>query len=92
MRNLMMIFLLSGLLSASFATWEAIGPEGGYLRAMAVAASNEDIIYAATYGSVATVVKSIDGGDSWSVVGTISGYVFSMAVDPTNQPRYRLCR
>jgi photosystem II stability/assembly factor-like uncharacterized protein len=50
---------------------------------MAVAPSNEDIIYCATYNpSPAKIFKSVDGGDSWNAMCSLSTYC--LAVDPTN--------
>ena len=84
MKNIRILSCLIGLCALSFATWESIGPYGGYLRTMAVAASNEDIVYASAYDNPSPVVKSINSGATWERVTSINSYIMSMAVDPTD--------
>ena len=84
MKYIRIICCLIVLCTFSYATWEAIGPYGGYLRTMAVAASNEDIIYASAYGNPSAIVKTTDAGASWNRVTSINSYIFSMTVDPTD--------
>lgn len=67
------------------AAWEPIGPEGGNLRALARARSDESRIYAASFTNPSQIVKSTDGGDSWVRVGNLPDCVYSLAIDPGNR-------
>jgi hypothetical protein len=69
--------------SAGFNVWTSIGPEGGWIYAMAINPNTPTTLYAGTYGG--GVFKSTDGGASWSAVnsGLTNLYVWDLAVDPT---------
>jgi len=70
-------------LSFSTAAWEPMGPPGGKLDELAVAISNEDIIYVNPYYPLACIYKSVDAGVAWSRINV--GINFSsLVVDPTN--------
>lgn len=84
MKKPIFIVLLLGFWFFVHADWEAIGPFGGRLHTMAIAPSNENIIYTATNSGPSLIFKSTDNGASWSKVNAIPYYVYSMAVDPTN--------
>jgi len=63
--------------------WESIGPYRGNIETMAVAPSDENIIYCATYSpSPAEIFKSIDGGETWNATSSLVTYC--LAVDPGN--------
>lgn len=64
--------------------WQAMGPPGGNFRAMAMAPTNDNIIYLAANGSPSNIWKTVDAGNTWSRVGAVSDNVYSLAVDPTN--------
>jgi photosystem II stability/assembly factor-like uncharacterized protein len=72
------------LFAIAFGAWEAIGPFGGPLADIAIAPSNEAVLYAASYKDPATVVKSTNGGANWIILDTLSNYIYDIAVDPTN--------
>jgi len=61
-----------------------IGPNGGYIIAVAVAPSQPEVIYAGTWGS--GIYKSTNGGVTWvwKSQGLAHPYINSMAVDPHN--------
>jgi len=84
MRRLLVILAVVGIVSPAMAVWEPIGPYGGYLRALAVAPSDEDIVYAASYTSQSKIYKSIDGGNTWNKAGTINSYIYGLSVDLNN--------
>lgn len=84
MRKILMIVVLLGFFSVALAAWESIGPYGGYLRPLAVAPSDQNIIYVASYSNPAQIYRSDDGGATWDHAGSISYYAYSLAVDPTN--------
>ncbi len=84
MRKLLMLILVIGLSSYANAAWEAIGPEGGYLRTLVVLPTNGDIMYVGSYSTPTKVAKSTDAGDTWNQVGTIPGYTYCMAIDPVD--------
>lgn len=73
-------------------TWESTGPySGGPMRDVAIAPSNDDIIYALSYLAgwqyeKPRIFKSTDGGSFWDQVGTLSDSLlgYCMAVDPSN--------
>ncbi len=62
-------------------SWESTGPEGGPIERVVEDPSTGDL-YAATYGSPVTVLRSGDGGLGWTRVGSYSGYAFSLAACP----------
>ncbi len=64
--------------------WQSMGPPGGNFRALAMAPNSDNTIYLASYGSPCNIWKTLDGGNSWSRIGSVSDYVYSLAVDPTN--------
>ncbi len=65
------------------ALWESIGPYRGTIEAMAVAPSDENIIYCATYSPSPTkIFKSVDGGETWNATSSLATYC--LTVDPTN--------
>lgn len=84
MRRLCIILMIAGVFGPTFAAWEMIGPFGGPLRAIAIAPSNENILYTASYIVPSIVLRSTNQGNSWDKGGSIGNYVFSLAVDPTN--------
>jgi len=61
-----------------------IGPNGGYIIAVAVAPSQPAVLYAGTWGS--GIYKSTNGGVTWNwkSQGLAHPYINSMAVDPHN--------
>ncbi len=62
-----------------------IGPDGGDIIAIAVAASQPSTVYAGTWGS--GVYKSTDGGATWvwKSQGLAYPFINSIAVDPQNE-------
>lgn len=75
--------LCLGSPAAQAARWQPIGPEGGFVQALAFAPSDPRVVYAGTNGGV---FRSSDGGSSWTATNNGLGpfYVFSLAVDPHN--------
>jgi photosystem II stability/assembly factor-like uncharacterized protein len=69
--------------SAGFNAWTSIGPEGGWIYALAVDPTTPTTLYAGTYGG--GVFKSTDGGATWSAVNTglTNKSVWALAIDPT---------
>jgi photosystem II stability/assembly factor-like uncharacterized protein len=65
---------------------EAVGPEGGAVRALAYHPSDTATIYAAVASSysLSTIFKSRDGGRRWTAVSLIRDNVFDLTVDPMN--------
>ena len=60
--------------------WINKGPFGGNIIALALAPSNQNIIYAASSNN-GGVFKSADGGDNWSVTLLMDKFVNVVAVD-----------
>jgi len=67
-----------------FATWEPIGPYGGYIRSVVVSHSNDNIVYISSYSSPTSIAKTTNGGGSWTTVGAIPSQAYCMAIDPAN--------
>jgi photosystem II stability/assembly factor-like uncharacterized protein len=72
------------LFTFSFAAWESIGPDGGYIRSIVVSSTDSDLIYGATYYSPSKIIMSTDAGDSWIQVGSYPDINYCMAIDPTD--------
>ena len=68
----------------NFNRWSSNGPEGGFVRSLAIARNNPALIYAGIDGS--GVFKSTNGGETWSntLANTdANSYVRALAIDPT---------
>src|SRR3989442_6327433 len=68
----------------NFNQWSSNGPEGGFVRSLAIARNNPAIIYAGINGS--GIFKSTNGGETWSntLANTDANtYVRALAIDPT---------
>src|SRR6266513_354651 len=82
--------LLGALLATSSMTaqgginsWTSIGPDGGWIFALAIDPVTPTTLYASTYRS--GVFKSTNGGESWSAVNTGLPNVFKanfLVIDP----------
>jgi BNR/Asp-box repeat. len=68
--------------SAGFNTWSSIGPEGGWIYALAINPTTPSTLYAGTDGGA---FKSTDGGATWSAVNTglSDPDVYALAINPT---------
>jgi murein DD-endopeptidase MepM/ murein hydrolase activator NlpD/photosystem II stability/assembly factor-like uncharacterized protein len=80
-----LIALFLGVTSTCFAqapTWTSIGPEGGFISALAIDPASPTTLYAGTRGG--GVFKSTDGGTSWSAInsGLADTDVLALAIDP----------
>ena len=69
-------------LAADAGRWVRIGPDNGYICALAAAPSRPDTVYA--YASSGGVFRSIDGGQTWAFAGGGLEYASGcfLAVDP----------
>lgn len=84
MKNLLFIIISLGIYSTAHAEWEAIGPFGGYLRALALDPSNNNTLYCASSSSNARIFKSTDSGTTWDYCSRIPNYIYCLDVDPSN--------
>jgi len=88
MKTIMLMSLTIALCVPAYAEWVAIGPFGGPIGAIAVAQSNENIVYAATSSMFSAtsvrILRSLDGTSTWSKQGSFNGACLSLAVDPVN--------
>ncbi|MBN1434643.1 hypothetical protein JW921_07775 [Candidatus Fermentibacterales bacterium] len=75
--------LLLLLPCTSLSDWEPIGPEGGEINSITQSLTDPDVLYAASGSYPVIVVRSYDGGQSWSQVGTYNGYNYCMTIGPT---------
>ena len=69
--------------SAGFNAWSSIGPEGGWIYALAIDPTAPNTLYAGTNGG--GVFKSTDGGTTWSAfnTGLTNLSVYALAIDST---------
>ncbi len=73
--------------NSAHAQWSRIGPEGGYIKCLAIDPQNTQTIYAGSSDTWSGVFKSTNGGVSWTQVnsGLAAGtQIRSLAVDPQN--------
>jgi hypothetical protein len=82
MRTVIAAVILFTIPLCALAEWEPIGPDGGEVRELAIAPSNEAIMYVATPRIPAKIFQSTDAGNSWNCVSIIEHYANSIAVDP----------
>ena len=87
MRKYLIMILVIGFCTSLYGVWEAIGPEGGYIRSIVVSATDGDLLYGSTYYSPSKIIKSTDGGDSWTQVGYYTNTNYCMAIDPTDDSK-----
>lgn len=77
-------FTLLAALPSNAQTWEAIGPTGGDVRALAIDPSHPDFVYLGTTDG--HIFGSRDGGSHWSLLGlagaTGNAIVTAIIVDP----------
>jgi len=60
--------------------WESLGPEGGYLTALAQNDATGNL-YAVSNGSPARFFRSTNNGDQWQCISQISDYISLFALD-----------
>ncbi len=78
MRKILFLFCIACI--PLFATWQAIGPEGGNVRAVVISPSNQDVVYFAAYTYPCKIYKSTNAGAVWSKVGSYNGYCYCLAI------------
>lgn len=66
------------------AQWETLGPFGGYLRTLAMAPSNENILYTVSQQTPGRLFVSTNQGISWSYKSTVPNIIYSLVVDPND--------
>jgi hypothetical protein len=66
--------------------WKNIGPEGGYIKTLAISKSDPNIVYALGGLNFKMLFKSIDGGVQWEFVQHDNSdlYFRGLLVDPDN--------
>jgi hypothetical protein len=64
-------------------TWESLGPEGGYLTALAQNPQNNNL-FTVTYDYPARLFKSTNNGDSWTSGWPFEASIGFLAVNPNN--------
>ncbi len=67
--------------NSAASTWESLGPEGGYLTALAQNPLTGDL-FAVPYGSPARIYKSTNEGNTWQKVAEINDVIYYLIVDP----------
>ena len=80
--GLALAVLLPGAL---FAEWQSVGPDGGYIQGLAIAPTDPDLLFCASYEypDSARLFASEDHGASWQLRGTVpDASVTYLAADP----------
>lgn len=83
MKRTMCLVGIIGFFLPVLAAWQAIGPEGGNVRAVCVSPVNDNNVYLGTYTYPAKILKSSNAGGSWTFMGYYTGYLYCMAIDPS---------
>lgn len=84
-RRLVLLTITSVLgVSSVIAEWTSIGPYGGPISAGAGSPSRPRVMYFSPQAYPTAVLKTTDGGSSWTLNGSLGYYAFGMAVHPTN--------
>jgi len=65
-------------------TWDALGPDGGYVYAITRNPQNPNEVYAALKGFPGPIYKSADFGENWERIGLVEGTALNLSVDPTD--------
>jgi photosystem II stability/assembly factor-like uncharacterized protein len=88
MKKMLLFLTVTAFFAPVFADWEAIGPFGGPVGVIALAPSDENVVYAGTStifsATSARILRSSDGAMNWSKQGSFNGICLSLAVDPAN--------
>ncbi len=84
MKKVLFIIISLSFFSTAHAEWEAIGPFGGFLRALAIDPSNENILYCASSSSNSRIFKSVNNGTTWNYCGQVKNYIYCLNVDLNN--------
>ena len=70
---------------AQHASWQSLGPDGGWIRMFIQDPFDSNTLYAAPWGYPCRIHKTVDKGNSWTEISLIHEYVHSFATDP-NMP------
>lgn len=90
MRRTTIILTLGLAAAAAPAAWQSVGPDGGYILAMAIDPRDARQLYASPYDypDSARLFLSTDAGASWTNQGRVpDAYLTSLAVDPLDHDR-----
>lgn len=69
---------------ATASDWEAVGPEGGNVRGLAVNPANALDVLAVVTGVPSSIYKSADGGLTWRRLALLQDSLVDVARDPVN--------
>jgi len=76
-------FGLTNLAYAGVNQWTSNGPEGGWIRPLAIAPVSPTTLYAGTCGN--GLFKSTDGGASWTALTSlVDDCIYALAITPSN--------
>lgn len=64
--------------------WKAVGPKGGYIKAIAFNPKNNKEIYAIMYSYPGLVYYTQNSGKKWKRIAEINDWLYDIAVDPKN--------
>ena len=82
----MNILILLILPLVSYGPWESVGPEGGEVKAVLQSTAEAGTLFALSGYSPTQVVRSTDGGNSWSTISTFTnGTPYDMVMTATGK-------
>lgn len=66
------------------ASWESMGPEGGWISNVLQHPTDNNILYATSYEYPCRIYKSTDKGNTWIQLFQIDGFIDGLTIDPNN--------
>ena len=89
-RNILFVFALLILSSVCYADWVPIGPDGGYISALALNPQQPATLYALPYEypDGPRVFRTTNGGENWTNVGVLPDNSVNMLVVDPHQSDY----
>src|SRR5262249_39169539 len=84
MKTALCLLIYSAVVHAQSVQWVGLGPEGGYIQALAPDPVTPTTLYSGSAGG--GVFKSVDAGATWTAInsGLTNKSVYAIAVDPIN--------
>lgn len=78
------IALVARTQTPAAAVWQAVGPNGGHIRALVKNPKNARELYAAVDSYPCQIFKSSDAGSSWKRIALVQDYLTDLIIHPSN--------